>query len=232
MDRRMAGEHRMTARSAQAPGRGATRGPAGGRSGWRPDLALWVAIGGLVLGILVMIPLLRAVAPSPPNVFAPPAQSSPAPLVGPRPAPTAVHSPLSTFRSGGSVVARGVAYTALSAQRTTSLELPGGAGAVTGNLVIVKLQLRGQTATPSTASVGLVDLIDGGVDYRPLLPVASALAHTRFQALVLKQLAAGATKRVKLVFEVPNAVPVRLKLLIGSHAAGARRFPIPVRTTG
>jgi hypothetical protein len=224
MDGRMVGEHhRMPVHSAQTGAGGSNRLDGKARRGWRPDLALVVAIVGLVLGILVMIPLLRAVAPGPPSVFATPAESSPGPLVRPRPTPA--RTATSTYRSGGSVVARGVSYSALSAQRTTSLALPG--SALTGNLVIVKLLLRDVTSTPSTASVGLVDLVDGGVDYRPQLAVATALAHTRWQTLVLRRLTPGATKRVKLVFEVPNAVPVRLKLLIGSHSSGAARFAIP-----
>jgi hypothetical protein len=133
-----------------------------------------------------------------------------------------------TYRSGLSVVSQGVAYSALSAERATSLALPGSAASLQGNLVIVKVLLRGVTTTPSTASVGLVDLVDGGTDYRPLLPAATALSHTRWQALLLRQIAAGESKRVKLVYQVPNAVPTRLTLVIGSHAPGAPRFAIPV----
>jgi hypothetical protein len=99
---------------------------------------------------------------------------------------------------------------------------------VHGNIVIVKLALQGVGTSASTASVGLVDLVDGAVAYRPVLPVAAALSHTRWQTLVLKALSPGATKRVKLVYEVPDAVPTRLTLLIGSHVAGAKRYAIPV----
>jgi hypothetical protein len=227
MDPRM-----ITRRQPLPTGSGRRRGDgarlhAGGGTAWRPDLAVCVALAGLVLGILVLIPLIRAVAPGPPSVFAAPA--APEPTLPPRPAPAAPRGPLATYRSGFSVVSRGVAYSALSAQRTTSLQLPGPvAGLVQGNLVIVKLALQGVAATPSTASVGLVDLVDGAVAYRPVLTVATALSHTRWQTLVLKTVPPGATKRVKLIYEVPNAVPTRLTLLIGSHAPGARRFAIPV----
>jgi hypothetical protein len=240
MDRRMATRHRRLS-TGPAGRHAATSGPArlqagaggpgglhgDGRAGWRPDLAVCVALAGLVLGVLVLIPLVRAVAPGPPSGFAAPAQSAP---TLPTPAAAAApHGPLATYRSGTSVVSRGVAYSALSAQRTTGLDLPGPvAGLVHGNLVIVKLELQGVAATASTASVGLVDLVDGAVAYRPLLPVATALSHTRWQTLVLKALRPGATKRVKLIYEVPDAVPTRLTLLIGSHAPGAKRFAIPV----
>jgi hypothetical protein len=227
MDRRMVGEHhRMAVPSAPAAARRAARFDGEARRGWRPDLALLVAVVGLVLGVLVMIPLVRAITPGPPSAFSQPA--APAPLVGARPAAPPVRGPSATYRSGGSVVARGVAYSALSAQRATNLTLPGSAGSLSGDLVIVKVLLQGVATASSTASVGLVDLIDGGVDYRPLLGVETALAHTRWQTLVLRQVASGSTKRVKLVFEVPNSVPVRLKLMIGSHATGAPRFAIPV----
>lgn len=231
MDRRIVGEHHgMVVPSAGAATRRTGRVDGDAPRGWRPDVALLVAVVGLVLGILVMISLVGAITPAPPGAFtAPPEQ---APPVAARPAAAPVRGPSSTYRSGGSVVARGVAYTAIAAQRTTSMTLPASAGRLSGDLVIVKLLLRGVGAGPSTASVGLVDLIDGGVDYRPLLGVATALAHTPWQTLVLHRLAAGSTKRVKLVFEVPNSVPVRLKLLIGSHSPGAARFPIPIRSTG
>jgi hypothetical protein len=213
--------------SARRRTHGATRLEGDGGAAWRPDLAVCVALAGLVLGILVLIPLVRAVAPGPPSVFAAPQQSPP---TLPSPARAAApRGPLATYRSGFSVVSRGVAYSALSAQRTTSLQLPGpAAGLLQGNLVIVKLQLQGVAATASTASLGLVDLVDGAVAYRPLLPVATALSHTRWQTLVLKTVAPGATKRVKLIYEVPDAVPTRLTLLIGSHAPGAKRFAIPI----
>ncbi|HEX3874696.1 MAG TPA: hypothetical protein VHW26_11160 [Solirubrobacteraceae bacterium] len=180
-----------------------------------------MAVVGLVLGILVLIPLLRAVTPAPPSVFATRPPRSPTPTTRP-------HSTMSTFRSGSGVVARGVAYSPLSVQRATSLDLPGSAAGVHGHLVIVKLAVRGVSATPSTASVGLVDLVAGATVYRPSLPVASALSHTLWQTLVLKQLAPGTSKRVKLVFELRNAVPARLKLVIGSHSPGAARLAIPV----
>jgi hypothetical protein len=116
----------------------------------------------------------------------------------------------------------------LSVQDATTIELPNSGGTVHGNLVIVKLLVRGVSATPSTASVGLVDLIDDGVDYRPLLPVATALSHTLWQTLLLRQLASGESKRVKLVFQVPSATHNDLKLLVGSHTPGSPRLSVGV----
>lgn len=226
MNRRMVTEHHpLPAGSARRGPRGGARLETGARTGWRPDIAVLVAVLGLLLGVLVMIPLINAVAPGPPSVFTVQPPTPPQPVLRARP----THSPsATTYRSGTSVVSHGVAYSALSAVRTSSLALPGNAASLQGNLVIVKVLLRGVATTPSTASIGLVDLVDGGTAYRPLLAAASALSHTRWQALLLHQVSPGETKRAKLVYQVPNAVPTRLTLLIGSHTPGAPRFAIPI----
>ncbi len=246
MDRRMFGRHHPLTAGSPHPG---TRVPVrldrSARSAWRPDFALCVSVLGLVLGVVVLISLLSAIAPGPPSLSVAPSHASRTPARagglasrptarGPRPpgSPTASVRPAganATYPSGAGVVARGVAYVPLSVARASSITLPGSAGVIHGRLLIVKLVVRGVSASPTTASVGLVDLVAGGVDYRPLLPVAAALSHSRWQTLVLKGLTAGTTKRVKLVFAVaPGGTLAGLQLLVGSHAAGARRFAIPV----
>jgi len=225
----MSGKHHpLTAGSPHPASRGAVRLHRGTRAAWRPDLALCVSVIGLVLGVAVLIPLVRAVAPGPPSLLVSPSDSSAA-------LPSSVDAPAlkapganATYPSGAGVVSRGVAYVPLSVARATAIPLPGSAGIVRGKLVIVKLLVRGVSARPTTASVGLVDLVAGGVDYRPLLPLATALSRTRWQTLVLKGLTAGASKRVKLIFAVAPGTLAGLQLLVGSHAAGAKRFAIPV----
>ena len=141
MNRRMVTEHHpLPAGSARRGPRGGARLETGARTGWRPDIAVLVAVLGLLLGVLVMIPLINAVAPGPPSVFTVQPPTPPQPVLRARP----THSPsATTYRSGTSVVSHGVAYSALSAVRTSSLALPGNAASLQGNLVIVKLLLRG-----------------------------------------------------------------------------------------
>lgn len=227
MDRRMVGKHHPLAAGSLHPGsRGPVRvhRPAG--RGWRPDVALCVSVIGLAVGLVVLIRLVAAVAPGPPSVFgSTPDQSRAGSTDTQALRPPGANA---TYRSGAGVVTRGVAYVPLSVTRVTRLSVPGSATGVHGNLLVVKLLVRGVSARRTTASVGLVDLVAGGVDYRPLLPVVAALAHTRWQTLVLKTLTAGASKRVKLIFAVAPGTPTGLKLLVGSHTAGAARFAIPV----
>ncbi len=226
MDRRMFGKHDpLTAGSPHPVSRGPGRLHQYVRPAWRPDFALCVSVIGLVLGLVLLIRLVSAIAPGPPSVFAGPSDSSRGLLpIAPAARPPGANA---TYPSGPGVVARGVAYVPLAVTHVTRLDLPGSAQ-VQGDLVVVKLLVRGVSARPTTASVGLVDLLAGGVDYRPLLPAATALSHTRWQTLVLKGLTAGASKRVKLIFSVAPGTRTGLQLLVGSHAAGAKRFAIPV----
>jgi hypothetical protein len=225
MDRRIVAEHHpMATVSARSAAAGSARQRGQRRGSRRPDLALVVSVVGLILGVVVLIRLLSAIAPGPPSLFAAPAAPSPTPPV--RTHPTEPSATASTYISGTGVVTRGVAYSPLSVAQTSAIALPG--STVHGHLLVVKLLLRGVSVTPSTASVGLVDLVDRGIDYRPLLTVATALSHTLWQTLVLRRLAPGATKRVKLVFAVPSATQTDLELRVGSHAPGAVRLAIPV----
>jgi hypothetical protein len=235
MDRTIGSERQQLGARRAGPGMGAPpRPPAPARARRRLDLALLVAVAGLIIGGVVLASLLRGIVPSPPSVLATPgppqpdgtASSAPA---GAQPAAGDAASGVAAAGGAASGVAAGVAYSALSAQRVASLAMPASAGTLRGNLVIVKVLVRGVASTPSTASLGAVGLVDGAHTYQPLLPVARALSHTLWHALVSERLAPGASSRVKLFFEVPRGAPPGLALVLADDSAGARRLAIPAQ---
>jgi len=227
MDRTM-GSERPGTRASARPQRPA-------RAPRRPDLALLVAVAGLILGGVVLASLLRGIVPAPPSSSAPEGAATAPPAGGPGAAAQQSGGPGRAAEQTGvgaaSGVAGGVAYSALSVERVDRLTLPGSGGTLRGDLVIVKLLVRGVAATPTTASAGFVELTDGEHTYQPLLSVAAALSQTLWHALERERLAPGESSRVKLFYELRTPARAGLGLVLTGDSGTTERLAIPAVPT-